>query len=178
MNDVNMFVKKVGYPILVRPSYVLSGAAMKVIWTSKDLEKFLIKATTISPEYPVVISKFIQDALEIEVDAVSNGKEVYIGAIIEHIDKAGIHSGDAVMVIPPYTIKQSIKDKIVEYTEKIAKSLSVKGPFNIQFLVKDNNVLVIECNLRASRSMPFVSKVKGINLIDIAAESMLSLIHI
>ncbi len=174
MNDVNMFVKKVGYPILVRPSYVLSGAAMKVIWTSKDLEKFLIKATTISPEYPVVISKFIQDALEIEVDAVSNGKEVYIGAIIEHIDKAGIHSGDAVMVIPPYTIKQSIKDKIVEYTEKIAKSLSVKGPFNIQFLVKDNNVLVIECNLRASRSMPFVSKVKGINLIDIAAESMIN----
>ena len=174
INDAHSFAKKVGYPILVRPSYVLSGAAMKVIWTPNDLEKFLIKATTISPEHPVVISKFIQDALEIEVDAVSNEKEVYIGAIIEHVDKAGIHSGDAVMVIPPYSINQSVKDKIIECTKKIAQALSVKGPFNIQFLVKDDNVLVIECNLRASRSMPFISKVKGINLIDIAAEAMIN----
>lgn len=167
--DAEKFARKIGYPVLVRPSYVLSGAAMRVAWTPNQLRDFLMKATNISPEHPVVISKFIDEALEVEVDAVSDGENTIIGAVIEHIERAGVHSGDAIMVIPPQSINQEVIKKIIEYTKLIAKSLNVKGPFNIQFLVKDGIVYVIECNLRASRSMPFTSKVKAVNLMKLAS---------
>ncbi|MFQ6011149.1 MAG: carbamoyl-phosphate synthase large subunit, partial [Nitrososphaerales archaeon] len=173
IEDAEKFAISVGYPILVRPSYVLSGAAMRVVWSISDLEKFLLKASQVSPEHPVVISKFIQDAKEVEVDAVSDAENVYIGAIIEHIEKAGIHSGDAIMVIPPQSLSQSTKKKLVDYTEKISRALRIKGPLNIQYLVKDDDVYVIECNARASRSMPFVSKSTDTNLMELAARAVL-----
>ncbi|MBI2185437.1 MAG: carbamoyl-phosphate synthase (glutamine-hydrolyzing) large subunit [Thaumarchaeota archaeon] len=173
LEDAHSFARKVGYPVLVRPSYVLSGAAMKVVYTSSQLEQFLASAAMVSPEYPVVISKFITDAMEVEVDAVSDGYNTYIGAVIEHLEKAGIHSGDATMVIPPQKIDAHIQSVIEDYAARIGRSLNIKGPFNIQFLVKNDRVYVIECNLRASRSMPFVSKVTGVNLMKIAASAVI-----
>ncbi|MCS7139239.1 MAG: carbamoyl-phosphate synthase (glutamine-hydrolyzing) large subunit [Nitrososphaerota archaeon] len=173
VKEAEEFAEKVGYPVLVRPSYVLSGAAMRVAWTPKQLREFLLKATSVSPEHPVVISKFIEDALEVEVDAVSDGETTIIGAIIEHVERAGVHSGDAIMVIPPQMINYQIVRTIKDYTKRIAKALNIKGPFNIQFLVKDGVVYVIECNLRASRSMPFVSKVKAVNLMKLASYALL-----
>lgn len=167
------FSEKIGYPVLIRPSYVLSGAAMNVAFNEKDLEDYIEKATYISKEHPVVISKFIENGREVEVDGVCNGKDVFIGAIIEHIENAGIHSGDATMSIPTLTISEEIKKKIREYTKKIATSLRIKGPFNIQYIVKNSEIYVIECNLRASRSMPFVSKVIGKNLMEISVDAML-----
>ena len=171
--EAKEFAETVGYPVLVRPSYVLSGAAMKVVWAEQQLERFLTDATNVNPEQPVVISKFLQDAAEVEVDAVSNGKEVIIGAIIEHIDNAGVHSGDAMMSIPPWRLDRSVMDAITDYSVKIGRALNVKGPLNIQYLVKDEQVLVIEANVRASRSMPFVSKFSGLNLINLSAKAML-----
>ncbi len=167
------FAETVGYPVLVRPSYVLSGAAMKVVWAEQQLERFLTDATNVNPEHPVVISKFLQDAAEVEVDAVSDGKEVLIGAIIEHIDNAGVHSGDAMMSIPPWRLDRRVMDTITDYSAKIGRALNVRGPLNIQYLVKDEQVLVIEANVRASRSMPFVSKFAGVNIINMAARAML-----
>jgi carbamoyl-phosphate synthase large subunit len=167
------FCEKLGYPVIVRPSHVLSGSAMRVIWGSRELEKFLTKAAEVNPNYPVTISKFIEDAKEVEVDAVSDGENTVIGAIIEHVQKAGIHSGDAIMTIPTISISEAAKQKIRDYTKAIAKELNVKGPFNIQFLVVGEEVLVIECNLRASRSLPFVSKAIGVNLIKMAAPVVL-----
>ncbi|HLI46410.1 MAG TPA: carbamoyl-phosphate synthase large subunit, partial [Geobacterales bacterium] len=172
LNDILNFAQKVGYPVIVRPSFVLSGAAMEVAWTPTQLKKYLERATKVSPEYPVTVSKFILNAKEVEVDAVSDGSKVIIGAIIEHIENAGVHSGDATMVIPPITLSIEIQDKIAEITNKIAKSLNIIGPFNIQFIVKDEEVYVIECNLRSSRSMPYVSKFTGVNLIELAAEAI------
>ena len=171
--EAKEFAESVGYPVLVRPSYVLSGAAMKVVWAEQQLERFLTDATNVNPEQPVVISKFLQDAAEVEVDAVANGKDVIIGAIIEHIDNAGVHSGDAMMSIPPWRLDRSAMDAITDYSVKIGRALNVKGPLNIQYLVKDEQVLVIEANVRASRSMPFVSKFAGLNLINLAAKAML-----
>jgi carbamoyl-phosphate synthase large subunit len=173
IDDAYSFADKVGYPVLVRPSYVLSGAAMRVIWSSNQLEHYLEAAAKVSPEYPVVISKFMLDAKEAEVDAVSDGTNVYIGAVIEHVEKAGVHSGDAVMCIPPRSLEPSEEALIIDYTNKIAKELKIKGPFNIQFLVKGGKVYIIECNLRASRSMPFVSKLTGVNLMTISAKAVL-----
>lgn len=173
IDEAKIFAKNVGYPVLVRPSYVLSGAAMKVVWDEGQLKQYLTEASNVSPEYPVVISKFVLDALEVEVDAISDGSKVVIGSIIEHIESAGIHSGDAMMVIPPWRLSRKIIETITDYTEKIAKALRINGPLNIQFLVKDDNVYVIECNARASRSMPFVSKFVGLNLITLAARVML-----
>ena len=166
------FADTVGYPVLVRPSYVLSGAAMKVVWGEQQLEGFLTDATYISPDHPVVISKFLQDAAEVEVDAVSDSNEVIIGSIIEHIDNAGVHSGDAMMSIPPWRLDRKTIDTITDYSVKIGKALKVKGPFNIQYLIKDEEVLVIEANVRASRSMPFVSKFVGYNIINLATKAM------
>jgi carbamoyl-phosphate synthase large subunit len=171
--EAKEFAETVGYPVLVRPSYVLSGVAMKVVWAEQQLERFLTDATNVNPEQPVVISKFLQDAAEVEVDAVANGKDVVIGAIIEHIDNAGVHSGDAMMSIPPWRLDRSAMDTITDYSVKIGRALNVKGPLNIQYLVKDEQVLVIEANVRASRSMPFVSKFAGVNLINLAARAML-----
>ena len=170
--EAEEFAHTVGFPVLVRPSYVLSGAAMKVVWGEQQLERFLTDATNVSPDHPVVISKFLQDAAEVEVDAVSDGKEVIIGSVIEHIDNAGVHSGDAMMSIPPWRLDRKTIDTIVDHTARIGKALNVKGPFNIQYLVKDEEVSVIEANVRASRSMPFVSKFVGFNIINLAAKAM------
>ncbi len=164
------FAIKVGYPVLVRPSYVLSGAAMRVSYDQKTLKDTLDLAAAVSREYPVVITKFFTDSLEVECDGICDGINVLIGAIVEHIEQAGVHSGDATMSIPPITISDKIKQEIKDYTRRIALALKVMGPFNIQYLVKNDEVYVIEMNLRSSRSMPYVSKVRGINLMKLAAE--------
>ncbi|MER5176471.1 MAG: carbamoyl-phosphate synthase (glutamine-hydrolyzing) large subunit [Candidatus Nitrosocosmicus sp.] len=169
------FALDVGYPMLVRPSYVLSGAAMKVVWNEDQMEQFIKEASNVSPDYPIVISKFLENASEVEVDAVGSPDRIVIGSIIEHIDNAGIHSGDAMMCIPPWRLNRKTIDTIMDYTIKIGKSLNVKGPFNLQYLVKDDEVFVIEANIRASRSMPFVSKFLGINLIEFSAKSILGI---
>ena len=164
------FAKEVGYPILVRPSYVLSGAAMRVSYDEKTLKDTLDLAAAVSKDYPVVITKFFTDAREVECDGISDGANVLIGAIVEHIENAGVHSGDANMAIPPQTISIEVMKKIESYTQKIALALKIRGPFNIQYLAKGAEVYVIECNLRSSRSMPYVSKTRGINLMRLAAE--------
>jgi carbamoyl-phosphate synthase large subunit len=172
LTEAKEFTDLVGYPVLVRPSYVLSGAAMKVVWGEQQLEQFLTDATSVSPDHPIVISKFLQEASEVEVDAVADGNDVILGSLIEHIDNAGIHSGDAIMCIPPWRLDRKTIETIIDYTTRIGKALRIKGPFNIQYLVKDDEVSVIEANVRASRSMPFVSKFVGINLIELAARAM------
>ncbi|MFW9826451.1 MAG: carbamoyl-phosphate synthase (glutamine-hydrolyzing) large subunit [Candidatus Thorarchaeota archaeon] len=164
------FAKDVGYPVLVRPSYVLSGAAMRVSYDEKTLKDTLDLAAAVSQEYPVVITKFFTDAREVEADGVSDGTNVFIGAIVEHIENAGVHSGDATMSIPPQSISNDVIEIIEKNTREIALALKIRGPFNIQYLVKNEEVYVIECNLRSSRSMPYVSKTRGINLMRLAAE--------
>ena len=171
--EAEAFAGIVGYPVLVRPSYVLSGAAMSVVFDRKDLDKVLKKASRVSPEYPVVISKFILNAKEIEMDAVAAGGEIIASAIVEHVENAGVHSGDATMVLPPQKTYIETMRKIQETGRKIAAALKISGPFNIQFIAKDNEIKVIECNLRASRSFPFVSKVSRVNFIELAVEAML-----
>jgi carbamoyl-phosphate synthase large subunit len=172
--EAKNFAQEVGFPVIVRPSYVLSGAAMKVVWSQEELKTYVKEATDVSPDHPVVISKFMMNSLEVDVDGISNGKEVIIGAIVEHIDSAGVHSGDAMMCIPPWRLNNKTIETITEYTTKIATVFNVKGPFNLQFLVHDNHVYVIELNIRASRSMPFVSKLVKINLISLAARAILN----
>jgi carbamoyl-phosphate synthase large subunit len=167
------FAKEVGYPVIIRPSYVLSGAAMRVAKNRKELEEYINLAVRISKENPAVISKFIENAKEIEVDAVCDGRNVLISAIMEHIEQAGTHSGDANMVIPPQNVNRKIIDNIKDYTVHIARSLKIQGPFNIQFVAKDNKVYVIELNLRASRSMPYSSKSSGIPIIWAGSKIML-----
>lgn len=171
--DIFSFVKTVGFPVLVRPSYVLSGAAMNIVSNENELEYFLTLARNVSKQYPVVVSEFIQNAKEIEMDAVANNGEVIAYAISEHIEFAGVHSGDATIVFPPQKIYFETARRIKKIARKIAHNLNITGPFNIQFLAKDNDVMVIECNLRASRSFPFVSKVLKTNFISIATEVML-----
>lgn len=168
-----MFAKAIGYPVLVRPSYVLSGAAMRVAHDEEDLVSYIEGAAKVSPKYPVVISKFIEGAKEIEVDAVSDGENAVIGAIIEHIELAGTHSGDATMVIPTRSLSERVKATVRDYAKRLAKALRIRGPYNIQFIVKGNDVYVIELNLRASRSMPYTSKATGIPLIWLGAKAML-----
>ena len=167
------FCDRLGYPVIVRPSHVLSGSAMRVIWGSRDLDSFLAKAAEVNPNYPVTISKFLENAREVEVDAISDGETTVIGAIMEHVEKAGVHSGDAIMTIPTITVSDVAKEKLRDYTRRIAQGLGAKGPLNIQFLVMGDEVQVIECNLRASRSMPFVSKATGVNLIELVAPVLL-----
>ena len=178
--DAKTFAQDVGYPVIVRPSYVLSGAAMRVVWSQNELKTYVKEATTVSPDHPVVISKFMLNSLEVDVDGVCDGKNVIIGAIVEHIDSAGVHSGDAMMCIPPWRLNNKIIETITDYTNKIATSFNVKGPFNLQFLVKEGHVYVIELNIRASRSMPFVSKLVKTNLISLASNAIVgkSLPHI
>lgn len=173
LNEAKSFAQEVEFPVIVRPSYVLSGAAMKVVWSQDELKTYVKEATDVSPDHPVVISKFMLNSLEVDVDGVSNGKEVVIGAIVEHIDSAGVHSGDAMMVIPPWRLSNKTIETINEYTKKIALTFNVKGPFNLQFLVHDDHVYVIELNIRASRSMPFVSKLVKTNLISLASKAIL-----
>ncbi len=166
------FCARVGYPVIVRPSHVLSGSAMRVVWDPSELETFITRAARVNPEYPVVVSEFIEGAREVEVDAVSDGKNTVIGAIIEHVQDAGVHSGDAIMSIPTVSITKAAKEKIRVYTRGIARELKARGPLNIQFLVRGASVYVIECNLRASRSLPYVCKATGVNLIDVVAPAM------
>ena len=173
LNEAKSFAQEVEFPVIVRPSYVLSGAAMKVVWSQEELKTYVKEATDVSPDHPVVISKFMLDSLEVDVDGVSNGTEVIIGAIVEHIDSAGVHSGDAMMVIPPWRLNNKIIETINEYSKKIALIFNVKGPFNLQFLIHDDHVYVIELNIRASRSMPFVSKLVKTNLISLASRAIL-----
>lgn len=167
------FARKIGYPVLIRPSYVLSGSAMNVAYSSTDLKKNLKTATAISSEYPVVLSKFVEGAKEIEVDGVGQNGELLIYAISEHVENAGVHSGDATMVLPPQRLYLETVRKIKLATRKIIKELNISGPFNIQFLAKENKIMVIELNLRASRSFPFVSKVTGKNFVEMATKVML-----
>ena len=168
--DALLFAKEVGYPVLVRPSYVLSGAAMRVSYDEKTLRDTLDLAAAVSKDYPVVVTKFFTNAREVECDGVCDGENVFIGAIVEHIENAGVHSGDATMSIGYYTISDNTIKVIEKYTREIALALKIHGPFNVQYLVKDDEVFVIECNLRSSRSMPYVSKTRGINLMRLAAE--------
>ncbi|MBW2277704.1 MAG: carbamoyl-phosphate synthase (glutamine-hydrolyzing) large subunit, partial [Deltaproteobacteria bacterium] len=162
------FVGEVGYPVIVRPSYVLSGAAMAVAGTDEELAVVMSEATEISPDHPVVISKFVENAKEIDIDAVARDGELICWAVSEHVENAGVHSGDATLVLPPQRTYLETMRRIRRITNEVAQSLSINGPFNIQFLAKQNRVMVIECNLRSSRSFPFVSKVLGKNFIDAA----------
>jgi carbamoyl-phosphate synthase, large subunit len=175
MDDIHKFVDEVGFPVLIRPSYVLSGAAMNVVSNHFELEHFLKLAANVSKEYPVVVTEFIENAKEIEIDAVANKGEVIAYAISEHIEFAGVHSGDATMVFPAQKIYFETARRIKRIARQLAKALNITGPFNMQFLAKDNDIKVIECNLRASRSFPFVSKVLKVNFIELATKVMLGM---
>lgn len=174
-DDINKFIDEVGFPVLVRPSYVLSGAAMNVCSNPDELERFLRLAANVSKQHPVVVTEFIQFAKEIEMDAVAQNGEIKVYAISEHIEFAGVHSGDATIQFPPQKLYIETVRRIKKVSSQIAKALNISGPFNIQFLAKNNDIKVIECNLRASRSFPFVSKVLKINFIDLATQVMLGL---
>ena len=175
MEDIGRFVDRVGFPVLVRPSYVLSGAAMNVCSNEDELKKFLQLAANVSVDHPVVVSKFIEHAKEIEMDAVAKNGEILAYAISEHIEFAGVHSGDATIQFPPQKLYVETVRRIKRVSKEIAAALHINGPFNIQFMARDNDILVIECNLRASRSFPFVSKVLKLNLIELATKVMLGL---
>lgn len=178
LKDINAairFAQSVGYPVLIRPSYVLSGAAMSVALNDSELVDYLRRASEVSPEYPVIISKFIENAKEIELDGVAKKGELFIYAICEHVENAGVHSGDATMVLPPQRTYLETTRRMKKITRKIVKALEINGPFNIQFIAKDNMVKVIECNLRASRSFPFVSKIFKINFVELATKLIMGL---
>jgi carbamoyl-phosphate synthase/aspartate carbamoyltransferase len=173
IDEATSFCNKVGYPVLVRPSYVLSGAAMNTVYSRDDLASYLNQAAEVSREHPVVISKYIENAKEIEMDAVAKNGEMVCHFISEHVENAGVHSGDATLVLPPQDLDPETVRRIEEATAKIGNALNVTGPFNIQFIAKDNEIKVIECNVRASRSFPFVSKVMGVDLIEMATKAMI-----
>ncbi|MDN3508060.1 MAG: carbamoyl-phosphate synthase (glutamine-hydrolyzing) large subunit, partial [Simkaniaceae bacterium] len=174
LEKAKAFAKRVGYPILIRPSYVLSGAAMNIVASENALEKLLQEASIVSPEHPVVMSQFITDAKELEIDGVAKNGQVVIEAIAEHVENAGVHSGDATIVLPPQHLYLETIRRTKKITRQIAKALEITGPFNIQFIAKNNEIKVIECNVRASRSFPFVSKVTNHNFIEIATEVLLN----
>merc|ERR1719189_2155647 len=169
------FVRRVQYPALVRPSYVLSGAAMRVVSSDEDLERFLRTAAVVSREYPVVISKYIQGAKEVELDAVASHGELLNYAIAEHVENAGVHSGDASLLLPAQKLFVETHRRVKMIGQKICRALSISGPFNVQFMCKENEVMVIECNLRASRSLPFISKTYNVNFIELATRIMLGI---
>jgi carbamoyl-phosphate synthase / aspartate carbamoyltransferase len=173
--EAQEFCEKVEYPVLVRPSYVLSGAAMNVVSSADDLHNYLTQATAVSRDHPVVITKYIEEAKEIEVDAVAKNGKLVMHFISEHIENAGVHSGDATLVLPPQDLDPETVRRIEDATAKIGEALNVTGPYNIQFLAKHNQIKVIECNLRAARSFPFVSKVTGVDAIEMATKVMLDI---
>ena len=173
LESARAFAAEAGYPVLIRPSYVLSGAAMNVAWDDGSLEQFLSLAADVSPEHPVVISKFVENSKEIEIDAAARRGEILFHAITEHIENAGVHSGDATVVLPAQRLYIETIRKIRKISTQIARALDITGPFNIQFLAQRNHVRVIECNLRASRSFPFCSKVSRVNMIEMAVRAML-----
>tara|TARA_B100000029_G_scaffold119241_1_gene112395 strand:- start:11246 stop:14440 length:3195 start_codon:yes stop_codon:yes gene_type:complete len=171
-DEVLKISSNIGYPIIVRPSYVLGGRAMEIVYSEDDLIKYLEKAVSVSNKKPVLIDKFLNDAKEVDVDAISDGKDVVICGILEHIEEAGVHSGDSTMVLPPYSLSQSVIDEIIEKSKKIALSLGVRGLMNIQYAIKENNIFIIEVNPRASRTVPFISKAIGIPIAKIASKVM------
>ncbi|VVT55503.1 uncharacterized protein SAPINGB_P004629 [Magnusiomyces paraingens] len=170
--EAEIFADKVGYPVLVRPSYVLSGAAMNTVYSKDDLKSYLQQAVEVSRDYPVVITKYIENAKEIEMDAVAKDGKLLMHVVSEHVENAGVHSGDATLIVPPQDLDPETVRRIVVATAKIGNALNVTGPFNIQFIAKDNEIKVIECNVRASRSFPFVSKVLGVDLIELATKAI------
>ena len=177
--DAQAFANEVGYPVLVRPSYVLSGAAMSVIRSQDELKEKLVLASAVSPDHPVVITKFIEGAQEIDVDAVGSGGKLIVHAVSEHVEPAGVHSGDATLILPPVNLDESVMARVKDIAQKVAKAWKITGPFNMQIIKADDPaggepaLKVIECNLRASRSFPFVSKVLGTNFIDIATKALI-----
>ena len=173
--EAKAFCQAVSYPVLVRPSYVLSGAAMNTVYSEGDLENYLQQATDVSPEHPVVITKYIEGAKEIEMDAVAKDGKVVGHFVSEHVENAGVHSGDATLILPPQDLEKTTIERIEDATRKIGAALNVTGPFNIQFIAKDNDIKVIECNVRASRSFPFVSKVMGVDLIEMATKAIMNI---
>jgi carbamoyl-phosphate synthase large subunit len=173
VDEASAFADEVGYPVLARPSYVLSGQAMRVIYGRSDLGQFLSEAARVSPEHPVVLTKFVEGADEIELDAVSDGKRVLVGGILEHVERAGVHSGDAIFCLPPRHTPRAVQQQLIDAAGDLARRLDIRGPFNIQFLVKDRAFQVIELNLRASRSLPFLTKATGVPLLREAARAML-----
>jgi carbamoyl-phosphate synthase large subunit len=170
--EASAFADDVGYPVLVRPSYVLSGQAMRVIAGRTDLARFLSDAARVSPEHPVVITKFVEGADEVELDAISDGERVLVAGILEHVELAGVHSGDAIFCLPPRHTPPEVQADLVEAARRLARTLAIKGPFNVQFLVKDRSYQIIELNLRASRSLPFLAKATGAPLMREAARAM------
>ncbi|KAG7194402.1 Carbamoyl-phosphate synthase [Scheffersomyces spartinae] len=175
IKDAEEFAERVSYPVLVRPSYVLSGAAMNTVYSRDDLASYLSQAVEVSPDYPVVITKYIENAKEIEMDAVAKDGEMIMHVVSEHVENAGVHSGDATLIVPPQDLDPQTVKRIVEATAKIGKALDITGPYNIQFIAKDNDIKVIECNVRASRSFPFISKVVGTDLIEMATKAIMDL---
>lgn len=173
IEEAKKIARRIGYPVLVRPSYVLGGRAMEIIYDEETLERYIEEAIEVSPEKPILIDRFLEDAIEVEVDALCDGEDVFIGGIMEHIEEAGVHSGDSACVLPTQSISKEIIDKIIDYTRKLALELKVEGLINIQYAVKDGVVYILEANPRASRTVPFVSKVTGIPLAKIAAKIML-----
>ncbi|HEV2317983.1 MAG TPA: carbamoyl-phosphate synthase (glutamine-hydrolyzing) large subunit [Thermoplasmata archaeon] len=171
--EAEAFADEVGYPVLVRPSYVLSGQAMRVIWGQHDLERFLQQAVRLSPEYPVVLSKFVEGADEVELDAVARGDEVLVAGILEHVELAGVHSGDAIFCLPPRHTPMEVQEELMGVARQLARALAIRGPFNLQFLVKDGRFQIIELNLRASRSLPFLAKATRVDLLREAARALL-----
>lgn len=172
IEEAKEVARKLGYPVLVRPSYVLGGRAMEIVYDEESLVKYVKEAIKVSPEHPVLIDKFLEDAIEAEIDAISDGENVYIGGVMEHIEEAGVHSGDAACVIPPYSLSKETIETMIDYTRKIARELHVVGLINVQFAIKDGKVYVFEANPRASRTVPFVSKATGVPLVKIAAKLM------
>jgi len=173
VEEAGAFADEVGYPVLVRPSYVLSGQAMRVIAGRTDLGRFLSEAARVSPEHPVVITKFVEGADEVELDAISDGERVLVGGILEHVEQAGVHSGDAIFCLPPRHTPAEVQHQLLEAARRLARTLAIRGPFNVQFLVKDREFQIIELNLRASRSLPFLTKATGVPLLREAARAML-----
>ena len=173
LNDAVAFAEETGYPVLLRPSYVLSGAAMGVATNARECELFLNKAADVSPKHPVVVSKFFEDTKEIEVDAVASKGQILAMAVVEHVENAGVHSGDATLVLPPQRTYPEVIRKVEKITQRIADALKVTGPLNVQYLAQGTNVKVIEANLRASRSFPFVSKICKVNFIELATKAIL-----
>ncbi len=171
--DARLVAKRIGFPVLVRPSYVLGGRAMEIVYDDTKLKEYMKEAVKISPEHPILVDKFLEDAIEIDVDALSDGEEVFIGGIMEHIEEAGVHSGDSACVIPPQSLSKEVLETIKEYTTRLALELDVIGLMNIQYAVKDDKVYIIEANPRASRTVPFVSKAVGVPLAKIAAKLMI-----
>jgi len=172
LTALSSFAEQVGFPVLVRPSYVLSGSAMNICYTHEELQQYVQEAAAVSPEHPVTVSKFMRKVKEIELDAVAQRGEVKVFVISEHIENAGVHSGDATIVLPPQTLNEETKARIEAVGRAIARALEITGPFNMQFLAKENQVYVIEVNLRASRTFPFISKVTGVNFIDIFVDAL------